>query len=225
MKVGMSDFDEVIRTRRSVRGYTDREVPVQLIREVLELAQHSPSNCNAQPWRVFIVRGAHKDRLKQRLLAAFDADRPVEENPTPGFEGAHRQRQIACAAELYGKMGVLRGDRPGRRHAERRNFEFFDAPHLAVVCMDRSFGLGVALDVGCWLETFLLALWSRGVAACPQASLRAFGELIKEELGIPPELRVLCGVAFGYEDPGVPANGARMTRAPIEDCVRLLGFD
>jgi nitroreductase len=225
MKLGMSAFDDLVRSRRSVRGFTEREVPTELIREALELAQHSPSNCNAQPWRVFVARGEPKDRLKQRLVAAFAANRPAEENPTPQFRAAHRQRQIACAVELYDKMGVARGDQAARRRAALRNYEFFDAPHVAIVCMDRSFGVGVALDVGCWLETFLLALWSRGISACPQAALRAYGEIVKEELGIAPELLVLCGVSFGYEDASVPANRARMPRVPVDDCVSFLGFE
>lgn len=218
----MTDFDTVVRTRRSVRGFSRREVPLELVREALELAQHSPSNCNAQPWRVFIASGARREALRERLLEAYDGGTPAEDSPTPRFEAELRKRQIACAVELYGKMGVARDDRPGRRDAERRNYALFDAPHVAIVCMDAQFGVGVALDVGCWLQSFLLALWSRGVAACPQAALRAYGETIKAELGIPSELRVLCGVSFGFEDASVPANQARMGRAAWQECITLV---
>lgn len=218
----MLDFDTVTRTRHSVRGFSKREVPRATIDEALSLAQCSPSNCNAQPWHVTVVRGPRCDRLRQRLVAAFDAGTEVDENATPAFTGELRSRQIACAVELYGKMGVARGDREGRRDAERRNFELFGAPQVAIVCMNEEFSVGVALDVGCWLQTFLLALWSRGVAACPQAALRCYGTLIKDELGIAPGLRVLCGVSFGYEDETVPANAARMPRTPIAEAVTFL---
>jgi nitroreductase len=90
--------------------------------------------------------------------------------------------------------------------------------------MRKEFGVGVALDVGCWLQTFLLALESFGIHSCAQASLRAYGGLIQEELGIDPSLAVLCGVSFGYADETVPANAARMSRAPLQECVTLLGF-
>lgn len=220
----MADFDRVVRERRSVRGFSARPVPEQIVAEALELAQRSPSNCNAQPWRVFVATGAHRDRLRARLLAAFDADHPRDEVPTPRFADEYRERQVACAVELYGKMGVARDDRPARRAVERRNFELFDAPCVAIVCMRQGFGVGVALDVGCWLQTFLLALESRGVNSCPQASLRAYGSLIADELGIDASLAVLCGVSFGYEAEGVSANAARMERAPLAECVTLLGF-
>jgi hypothetical protein len=220
----MPDFDEVVRSRHSVRGFSARPVPESVLRQALEAARLSPSNCNAQPWRVFVATGARRDRLRERLLAAFDANQPVDEITTPRFADEYRSRQVACAVELYGKMGVARHDRPGRVAAERRNFELFDAPAVAIVCMRREFGVGVALDVGCWLQTFLLALQAHGVGSCAQASLRAYGELVKDELGIDASLQVLCGVSFGYEDASVGANAARMDRVPVDECVTLLGF-
>lgn len=219
----MLDFDVVVRTRRSTRGFTSRPVPESVVRAALELAQQSPSNCNAQPWRVFVATGERCSRLRTRLLEAFDANRPRDEVTTPRFDAEHRARQIACAVELYGKMGVARGDRSARTRGERRNFELFDAPAVAIVCMRHEFGVGVAIDVGCWLQTFLLALTAFGVQSCPQASLRAYGTLVKEELGIDPSLQVLCGVSFGYADESVAANAARMGRSSVDECVTLLG--
>jgi nitroreductase len=40
-------LDEAIVKRRSVRAFLPREVPPETIREVFELAQRAPSNCNS----------------------------------------------------------------------------------------------------------------------------------------------------------------------------------
>ncbi len=220
----MYDLDETLRARRSVRGFVkDREVPAETLREALELAQLAPSNCNVQPWKVFVTRGGATERLRAALTAAVDEGVVLEpEGPIDVFEGAYRVLQIACAVELYNAMGVARGDAAGRAMGFRRNYEFFDAPHVAIVCMERHFGVGVAVDVGTWLQNFLLALWARGVASCPQASLRNYGPILHRELGIRDDLRVLCGVSFGYEDPTVPANATRQPRNPLEKNVTLL---
>lgn len=45
---------EAIHTRRSIRKYTDRPIPEELITEILRAAMSAPSAVNAQPW-VFIV--------------------------------------------------------------------------------------------------------------------------------------------------------------------------
>lgn len=220
----MLDLDQTIRERRSVRGFfPERRVPAEVIRECLELAQRAPSNCNVQPWQVYVASGAARDQLKAGLVKAiFDGQLPDAEDGAASFVGDHRRLQIECAVALYKEMGIARNDQMGRLQAFTRNFEFFDAPHVAIVCMDRSYGVRVALDVGAWLQTFLLALWSRGVASVPQASLCTYPGIVRRELGIPEEQRILCGVSFGYEDTTVAANRTRQTREPLESNVRFI---
>ncbi|MCQ1534629.1 nitroreductase family protein [Methanosarcina sp. KYL-1] len=48
------DTLEAIHTRRSIRKYTDRPVPWELVKELLRAAMCAPSAVNAQPW-VFVV--------------------------------------------------------------------------------------------------------------------------------------------------------------------------
>lgn len=222
----MPSFERVLTERRSIRAFDPaRSVPRETILRALELAQQSPSNCNAQPWRVFVVGGSRCRRLREVLIEAVRRGEPADEPTTPAFTGKYRERQIACAVQLYTELGIGREDRQGRAQAELRNFEFFDAPHVAVLCMQESFGLGVALDVGIYLQSLLLAFEALGVSSCAQASLRRHATLVKQELEIEPTLRVMCGVSFGYALPGAPANRVQQARSPLEENVTLLGFD
>jgi nitroreductase len=220
----MYDLDATIRDRRSVRGfYPDKPVPTETILEVLGLAQHAPSNCNVQPWRVFVASGARCNRLREQLVERITSgEAPRPEDPIDPFEGGYRRLQVECAVELYASMDIARDDQAGRMRALLRNFEFFDAPHVAIICMDHRFGIGVALDVGMYVQNLMLAMHARGIGTCAQASLRQYPRIIKSELQIPDDLRILCGVAFGYEDPDVPANHSRQRREPIEENVVLL---
>lgn len=213
----MPNLDQIIRERRSVRGFfADRPIPREIINEALELAQRAPSNCNVQPWRVFIASGPARDRLRTALCeAAMSGQLPDAEDALDVFEGSYRRLQVDCAVTMYREMGVARDDYEGRMRAALRNFELFDAPHVAIICMQKKFGVRVALDVGAYVQTLLLALWSRGVASCAQASLSTYPTLIRRELSIPDDLRILCGISFGYEDESVPANRTRQTRDPV----------
>ncbi|MGD9645407.1 MAG: nitroreductase, partial [Pirellulales bacterium] len=210
----MADLDSIIRQRRSVRGFlADRLVPRDVLIEALELAARAPSNCNIQPWRTFVASGKRCQALREALVAAATSGQaPEPEDPVDEFPGDYRRLQVECAVELYRQMGIERGDSAGRLRALLRNFELFDAPHLAIVCMEKRFGLGVALDVGMYVQTLMLALWARGVASCAQASLRMYPQVLRRALGISDELRIMCGISFGYEDPAVPANRTRQSR-------------
>jgi len=52
------DFSAVIKTRRSVRAYSDRPIPGEVLGRVLEAARLAPSACNFQPWRFVVVKDA-----------------------------------------------------------------------------------------------------------------------------------------------------------------------
>ena len=212
---------EALRQRRSVRGFLDKPVPAELMQEVFSLAQLAPSNCNIQPWRVLVASGAVRDELRRRMVEKVSSG--VMVNPDfehmPSFSGVYRERQVACAVELYGNMGIARDDRAGRMRANLRNFELFDAPHVAFIGMDRSFGPTVALDVGMYIQSLLLVLTASGIGSCAQGSMRYYPDDVRELFGEPESTGILCGISFGYEDQAVAANRTRVGRAPLPENV------
>ncbi len=213
----MTDLENLMRARHSVRAFLPDPLPRGIVAQCFEVAQQAPSNCNVQPWRVWVASGPARDRLSRALVEAVASGAPAStEDAIDDFRGEYRELQVACAVELYGKMGVERHDKVGRTKAFMRNYELFDAPHVAMIGMDRSFGMGVALDVGIWLQSLMLAFTERGIACCPMASLRSHPAVVREVLGIPEDIRLLCGVAFGYEDVGAQVNQTRQPRAGID---------
>lgn len=215
--------DEAICLRRSVRGFLPDEVPEATLREVFELAQRSPSNCNVQPWTPHVVSGETLKRLRDALVGAGMRDEPIKPDwPADGkFTGVYRDRQVDAAQKLYGAMGVARNDVVGRRMAYIRNHAFFDAPHAVLIFMPAPFDTREAADIGMYAQTLMLALTARGIASCAQGALGLFPDIIREQLGIPVHQKLLFGISFGFEDRNVKANAARVGRAGIEDTVRF----
>lgn len=214
-----SVLDRVIRERRCTRMFLpDKPVPRELLDEALELAMRAPSNSNIQPWRLFLATGPRRERLVEALLGRASAGFPSTMGIPEGFAPLRRQ----LGALVYGSMGVARDDAEGRRIAQLRNFEFFGAPVAGVVCMHRDLGHADSLAVGMFLQTLVLALTERGLATCVQVSVAHFPEVLREQLDIPDDLRVLCGLAIGYADPSFPANQLRVPRNAVEDNVVFL---
>ena len=210
---------EAISRRRSVRGFLDREVPPAIMRRIFAIAQQAPSNCNVQPWKVYVASGALKDRLRKQMCDNMAGG--AEPNPDyeyrGDFTGEYRNRQVECAVALYSQMGVGRHDREGRMRAALRNFEFFDAPHIAFIGMNPEFGATVAVDVGMYAQTLMLAMVAFGLHSCAMGSMRNFPDLVRDAFGIGDGARILFGISFGYEDETVPANATRTARAPIAE--------
>ena len=222
MSAETQSLADALRSRRSVRGFLDKPVPEETLKAIFELAQLAPSNCNIQPWKVFVASGEVRDELRRRMVEKVTAGVPMEPDFEPNagkFSGVYRQRQVDCAVELYNNMGIARDDKPGRMRAQLRNFELFDAPHVVFIGMEREFGPTVALDVGMYIQSLMLAMTAHGVGSCAQGSMRYFPNDVREIFGEPASTAILVGISFGYEDPDVAANRTRGGRAPLADSV------
>jgi len=68
-----------------------------------------------------------------------------------------------------------------------------------------------------YAQTLMLALTAPPPAR--RAHLAFFPTSCANIWGWPPNYKLLFGLSFGYEDPSVKANGARVGRAPIDDAV------
>lgn len=208
---------DAIFQRRSVRGFLSQPVPQETLTRIFEIAQQAPSNCNVQPWKVYVASGALKQRLSEQMQenvrqgVAANPDYPYRGD----FDNEYRKRQIDCAVALYSCMGIERGDKAGRQRAVLRNFEYFDAPHMAFVGMDPAFGTTVAIDVGMWAQTLMLTLVAFGLHSCPMGTMRNYPDLVRAAFDIRDETKILFGIAFGYEDSHIEANRTRTTRDPI----------
>lgn len=82
-----SDFESVVRTRRSTRIFNDDPVPADVIRRSLELAMLAPNSSNLQPWEFYWVR----DPNKKQQLAEYCLGQPT---------ATTAQELIVCVARL-----------------------------------------------------------------------------------------------------------------------------
>lgn len=147
--------DHAIATRRSLRAFKPDAVPRALVEHILRVASRAPSGTNMQPWRVHACTGETKARLSAAVLAAHDApdghDQPYKYYPAEFFE-PYLSRRRKVGWDLYGLLGIGRGDKD-RMHAQvGRNFVFFDAPVGLIFTIDSRLEIGSWLDHGMFLQ-------------------------------------------------------------------------
>lgn len=214
-----STLHRLLDQRWSCRGFSDRPVPRPIIEQVLDAARLSPSWCNTQPWHVTVTGGAGTERFRSALAA--HAAGGSELNPDFAFPerytGIYQDRRRECAMQLYDSVGVTRGDRVASAQQAARNFEFFGAPHVAIITTTADLGTYGAVDCGLYIQSFLLAAHSLGLGAIPQAALAAHSGFVRDHLELPQDRFVVCGISFGYPDHEHAANGFRTHRAAAED--------
>jgi nitroreductase len=167
------DFSELLVKRRSVRDYEEREVPLELISEIISDAVKAPNAGNMQLWRFVIVNKKEwlkkiSDSCKQAIL------KDISENPNSGFKGY----EATIKNEQYNV--------------------FYNAPSLVyIVGSEKAATLSV--DSGLLAAYFMLLASSKGLGTCFVAQ---GGELkdpeIRNELGIPENYRIYAPIILGY---------------------------
>lgn len=223
------DFETLVRERRSIRGYKPDPVPMEVIREVIDIATGAPSSMNTQPWHFHVVTGKPLDNIRQgnteRNLAGV---KPSREIMTHGaYEGVHRERQVEIAIQLFKSMDIERHDAERRQDWVLRGFRQFDAPVSVVMTYDKELDPGAVshFDLGAVVYGLVLAAWSKGLGTVINGQGIMQSPVVREHARIPEDQVIMTCVAMGYPDFDFPANHVKSHRRPTEEVATFIGFD
>ena len=223
------DFETLVQTRRSVRGFKKQHVTRTVIEEIIEVAKRAPSSMNTQPWHIHVLTGEPLERVRGRNMEEMMAGaKPQRDIVGHGeYQGVHRGRQVDIAKKLFAVMGIGRDDKPMRQDWVLRGFRQFDAPVSLVLCYDRVLDPGAVchFDLGALCYGIVLAAWDRGLGSVINGQGITRSDIVREVAGIPEEQVIMTCVAMGYPDDSFPANAVRSDRSPNDDFVRYVGFN
>jgi nitroreductase len=220
--------DAAITSRRSMRRFLPTPVPRETIERILDVAARAPSGTNTQPWKVTVLTGHALRALSARIRAIHDDPaqlaRHTEEYAYYPLQWVppyvDRRRKVGW--DLYGLLGIGKGDK-ARMHAQHgRNYDFFDAPVGLIFTIDRIMQQGSWLDYGMFLQNVMVAARARGLDTCPQAAFTQFHRVIAEQLGLRDDEMVVCGMSLGWADPHAVENTLVTERAPAAAFTRFL---
>jgi nitroreductase len=226
---GRSDLETIIFERRSIRGYSTQPVPREVIEDVIRIAQRAPSSMNTQPWHFHVLTGEPLERVRrgntEKMVAGSAVDREITLNH--GYEGAHRDRQVEIAVQLFEAMGIARDDKARRQDWVMRGFRQFDAPVSVVITVDKELANDTIAHFDCGAVTYglVLAAWSKGLGTVINGQGIMQSSVVRENANIPGDQVIMTCVAMGYPDEDFVANHVQSRRAPGDAVASFIGFD
>jgi nitroreductase len=205
--------DELLTTTRAVRRRLDltREVPIELVRECLEVALQAPSGSNRQGWQWVVVT---------------DPDRRA------AIGEVYRQ-QVERYARSRGYAGRLFGDRPERTAVQQRvgdsvlhlGEHMGDVPVLVLPCIRTGSPLPSGTQAGLW-GSLLPAAWSYCLAARARGLGTAWTTLhLGREAEVAEILDIPDGVHQGALIPTAFYTGDTFRPAPRDPLDTVLHVD
>lgn len=230
--IDAASVDAAISTRMSARAFLPKPVPRATIEHLLTLASRAPSGTNTQPWKVYVLQGASRNALVDKVCAAHDALRA-----DPSLAAQYREeydyypeqwvspyidRRRENGWSLYGLLGITKGDKDKMHAQHQRNFRFFDAPVGLMFTLDKVMGRGSLVDYGMFLENLMIAARGHGLHTCPQAAWNGFAKIILPHIDASDSEMLVCGMALGFADPDEKVNGFHTPREPVASFTQWL---
>lgn len=176
----MNKILENIYARRAVRSFSDKPIPENIIREIIDAGNMAPSGCNNQPWRFVVVTDKDfREKLTERAMPKYKdflsrADKSFRE----------RREKVDCTTE---------------------DAIYYHAPLIIFVVGTR----GITPDLDCPMvcENMMLAARSHDIGSCWVlfGSFAVENEEIKKALELKEGEKVFGPIIFGYPKGGFPA--------------------
>jgi coenzyme F420-0:L-glutamate ligase / coenzyme F420-1:gamma-L-glutamate ligase len=186
---------DTIHGRRSVRRYLSKEVPDEIVEQVLEAARWAPSPHGRQPWRFAVLR---RGETKERLADAM------------GQEWRVNLEMDGQSAEIV------------ERRLEGSRRRLLDAPVLVLLCLyledldeypdaerQRGETTMAVQSLGAAAQNALLAAYDLGLDAGWMCAPLFCPEKVVEALGLDPELVPHALLTLGYAEGDPPRRRAR----------------
>lgn len=224
------DFETLVASRRSTRGYQDKPVPKDLMVDIVELAKRAPSSMNTQPWNFHVITGAPLELIREgnteRMLAGAAVDREIKMSGH-GYQGDHRDRQVEIAVQLFEAMGIERHDKERRQDWVMRGFRQFDAPVSVVITLDQALADDTIGHFDCGAATYglVLAATSKGLGCVINGQGIMQSSVVREHGNIPDDEVIMTCVAMGWPDPDFVANDVVSRRVANDNIASYVGFD
>ena len=229
----MVSIQQALDSRMSARAFTQQTVSKDIIADILQMAARAPSGTNTQPWKVYVLQGASRDSLVDKVCAAHDEIRAHPEKAADYREAydyypekwvsPYIDRRRENGWSLYGLLGIGKADKDKMHAQHQRNYKFFDAPVGLMFTLDKVMGRGSLVDYGMFLQSIMLAARAHGLHTCPQAAWNGFANIILPHLDAGADEMLVCGMALGYADDKDIVNTFRTPRETVSSFTHWLG--
>jgi nitroreductase len=178
------EYSELLKKRRSVRDYEDKEVPSDLLMQIINESCLAPSSSNRQPWHFVVITNKDvikrlSDESKRNLL--LDLERNPA-SPSSNYEAILRDKDFNV---------------------------FYNAPSLVFIAGPKEL-LSIQVDCALAASYFMFSACARGLATC----WIGLGRFIKDKellelIGMPESDLIVAPIIIGYAK-GIPDVPDRM---------------
>ncbi|MDF2961517.1 MAG: nitroreductase [Paenibacillus sp.] len=210
------DFKRVIMERRSIRRFTEEDVTLQDIHELIDCARYAPSDTNSQTWQFIAV--VNREKIKEIEQMTWDQlHKKASEAEERGLS-----REARLLVKSFGPYATAFSDAPvliiclATPYTSKFRDKIFDPVEL----VDPSVWDEEGIKSSCLAaQNLMLAAHAKGLATCPMTGpVLLAADQLRTYLDIPEECQINMVISLGHpaEQPG------KLPRKEVAEILRIV---
>jgi nitroreductase len=189
------NLSEIIRERRSIRKYLDRDIPREVLSELLEDALWAPSGTNRQNWDIYVVKGEKKDKLLESVKLAGEIFKPKLKTLFP-------EKMVNITLKFFQNLGgapvLLLVYMPKVSYEIREDMSSLEKYQVEHARFTNT------LSAAALIQNILLLAKDKGLGTCWMTAPKNAEDQINEVMGI-TDKELVSIIPIGYPDQDPPA--------------------
>ena len=215
------EVKNAVAVRQSVRAFKSDPIPTQVLEAIMEQALRSPSWGNTQPWKLTVVGGQALNKIREeyvRRISAGTASNP-DFSPPETFNEPQTTRYKGLGRDLFQALGIARDDKEKRMAHYLNMYNFFGAPNVIYLHLEKGFHPYALMDGGILLQTIALLAVEQGLGTCFLAVSVSYADVVRQFTGLAADQTLIMGLAIGYPIADHPVNLFKSSRGKAEEFI------
>ncbi|GAA4726790.1 nitroreductase family protein [Brevibacillus fulvus] len=211
-----SAFKDIIHGRRSIRKFTEQDVSIEDIEEILDCARYAPSDTNSQTWEFVVIK--NREKIKEiRELTLQALQEKAEQAEARGFE-----KEGKLLVRSFGPYATAFADAPvlivclATPYQSKFRERIFEPIQLVPESVWEEEGIKSSCLAA---QNLMLAAYAKGMGTCPMTGpVLLAADKLRHYLQIEPEKQINMVIALGYPQ----ESPKKLPRKEVSEIVRYV---
>ena len=192
-------FKELMKERHSSRKFQKKEIPENILKEIISISLLSPSWGNTQPWNIYVASGNTLEEIRKIWISKNKENVKGYSDIPPGHRTEFSERSQKIMENLINKVGEFLKD-PTMKEFNEANATMFSAPTVVYLTLPKGHTKYSILDLGALEMSIMLAAKDFGVDSIVAYELIKYPDVLRNSCKIPENEDIIIGIALGYEE-------------------------
>ena len=210
-----ASFKKLMDDRHSARLFKSKEIPQDILKDIIATSLKTPSWCSSQPWTLYIASGKTLEEIRKVWILKSKDKVKGYADMAPGHRTNYSERSRNSMEDFFKTGGVIKD---GEKTLESSNYEMFNAPTLVYLTLPKGYTNYSVLDLGAIEMSIMLSAKSQGVDSIPAYTTIMYPDVLRKFCKIPDTEDIIIGVALGYEDENSSLNKYRSKKLTLDEC-------